>query len=112
MARSALYMSSLSSAPGRPLLAKSHTRMRPHPRGDFARKLVITAGIFDGLLGGGRGAAKVDQPRSAFKDKVDLSQVGQSKLLSLQTCRRCQNKGAIPCPGCKVLHCNTMSRTS
>lgn len=65
------------------MLAKPHTRVRPHSRGDSARKMVITAGIFDGLLGGGKGAAKVHHPRPAFKDKV--------------THPRLASQNAVPC---------------
>ena len=72
MTQSLVSMSTLSSVPGRPLIAKPYTRVRPHPRVDFTRKLVITAGIFDGLLGGSKGAAKVHPPRAASKDKADL----------------------------------------
>lgn len=67
MTHAALGTSSLSFAPGPPRLARSNTRL--HTRGDSARKLVITAGIFDGLFGGGKGAAKVYWFCAAYGDK-------------------------------------------
>lgn len=75
MTHAVLHTSSLPLASRACSLARSQHIPLRQARSDSARKLVITAGIFDGLFGGGKGASK--------------------------TCRKCKNKGAIPCPGCK-----------
>ncbi|KAL3159051.1 hypothetical protein ABBQ32_011049 [Trebouxia sp. C0010 RCD-2024] len=73
MTHAVLCTKSMPSASATSLFARSqHLRFR-HARGESARKLVITAGIFDGLFGGGKGAAKVRQSYAALKDKADLS---------------------------------------
>ncbi|KAL3151856.1 hypothetical protein ABBQ38_012821 [Trebouxia sp. C0009 RCD-2024] len=62
MTHAVLCTSSVPSASATPLFARfQHIRFR-HARGESARKLVITAGILDGLFGRGKGAAKVRQP--------------------------------------------------
>ena len=77
MTHAVLHMSSLPSARGACLLARSPAlvhiciRRRTHATGNSARKLVITAGIFDGLFGGGKGASKVYQPGTESEDKAE-----------------------------------------
>lgn len=101
MTHAVLHTSSLPLASRACSLARSQHIPLRQARSDSARKLVITAGIFDGLFGGGKGASKVCQPCAVLTDKADLSCLQLACIL--QTCRKCKNKGAIPCPGCKVL---------
>ncbi|DBA89664.1 TPA: hypothetical protein ACH3X2_004556 [Trebouxia sp. C0005] len=55
-----------------------HSLGFPPPKRGFIKQYPrhVTAGIFGGLFGGSKGSTK--------------------------TCKKCQGKGAIPCPGCKV----------